>query len=34
MLHRLMDEITGMLTTLIAAAREFAESQQSARAKP
>jgi len=33
MLHRLMDEITGMLTTLIAAAREFAESQQSATGK-
>lgn len=34
MLHHLMDEITGMLTTLIAAAREFAERQKSARAKP
>jgi hypothetical protein len=34
MLHYLMDEITGMLTSLIAAAREFAESQGLAAAKP
>lgn len=34
MLHRQLDEITGMLTTLIVAAREFVESQKSARAKP
>jgi hypothetical protein len=30
MLHDIMDEVTGMLTTLIAAARQFAESQESA----
>jgi hypothetical protein len=34
MLHRHLDEINGMLTTVIAAAREFAKSQNPATAKP